>query len=143
MKKFPVISCALNRVTDGVPEVEKGALLNFGHTVGHAIERAGNYRKFLHGDALSLGIVAACTISIKRATLPPRQCDAVVSLLQRFELPTRLPKNFPRNKIVNAVKFDKKFQSGKIRFVVTPKIGAAYLSNEVTLDDIREAVSEL
>jgi len=41
------------------------------------------------------------------------------------------------------VKFDKKFQSGKIRFVVTPKIGAAYLSNEVTLDDIREAVSEL
>ena len=119
------------------------ALLNFGHTVGHAIERAGNYRKFLHGEALSLGVVAACTISIKRATLPPRQCDAVVSLLQRFELPTRLPKNFPRNKIVNAVKFDKKFQSGKIRFVVTPKIGAAYLSNEVTLDDIREAVSEL
>ena len=48
----------------------KRALLNFGHTVGHAIERAGNYRKFLHGEALSLGIVAACAISIKRAGLP-------------------------------------------------------------------------
>ena len=119
------------------------ALLNFGHTVGHAIERAGNYRKFLHGEALSLGIVAACAVSIKRAGLPPRQRDAVIDVLRRFDLPTCLPKNFPRNKIVSAVKFDKKFQSGKIRFVVTPKIGAAYLSNEVTLDDIREAVSEL
>jgi 3-dehydroquinate synthase len=119
------------------------ALLNFGHTVGHAIERAGNYRKFLHGEALSLGIVAACAVSIKRAGLPPRQRDAVMDLLQRFDLPRCLPKNFPRNKIVSAVKFDKKFQSGKIRFVVTPRIGAAYLATDVTLNDIREAVAAL
>jgi 3-dehydroquinate synthase len=121
----------------------KRALLNFGHTVGHAIERAGNYRKFLHGEALSLGIVAACAVSIKRAGFPPRQRDAVIDLLQRFDLPTCLPKNFPRNKIISAVKFDKKFQSGKIRFVVTPKIGAARVANDVTLDDIREAVDAL
>jgi len=119
----------------------KRALLNFGHTVSHGIERAGNYRKFLHGEALSLGIVAACAISIKRAGLPPRQRDAVIDLLRRFDLPTCLPKNFPRNKIVSAVKFDKKFQNGKIRFVVTPKIGAAHIANDVTLDDIREAVA--
>ncbi len=121
----------------------KRALLNFGHTVGHAIERAGNYRKFLHGEALSLGIVVACAVSIKRAGLPPRQRDAVIDLLQRFDLPTCLPKNFPRNKIVSAMKFDKKFQGGKIRFVVTPKIGAAHIANDVTLDDIREAVGAL
>jgi 3-dehydroquinate synthase len=121
----------------------KRALLNFGHTVGHAIERAGNYRKFLHGEALSLGIVAACAVSIKRAGLPPRQRDAMVDVLQRFDLPTCLPKNFPRNKIVSAVKFDKKFQSGKIRFVVTPKIGAAQVSHDVTMGDIREAIEEL
>ncbi|PYK19310.1 MAG: 3-dehydroquinate synthase, partial [Verrucomicrobia bacterium] len=119
------------------------ALLNFGHTVGHAIERAGNYRKFLHGEALSLGIVAACAISTKRASLPADQCDAVVDLLQRFELPTSLPKNFPREKIFNALKFDKKFEGGKIRLVVTPRIGAAYLTTDVMLDDIREAVDAL
>jgi 3-dehydroquinate synthase len=119
------------------------ALLNFGHTVGHAIERAGNYRKFLHGEALSLGIVAACAISIKRAGLPPRQRDAVVSLLQRFELPTCLPKRFPRHKIIGAVRFDKKFEKAEIRFVVTSGIGSAHLSREVTMEDIREAISEL
>jgi 3-dehydroquinate synthase len=119
------------------------AILNFGHTVGHAIERAGNYRKFLHGEALSLGIVAACTVSIKRAGLPPSQRDAVVDLLQRFELPTSLPKNFPREKIFNALKFDKKFEGGKIRFVVTPKIGAARVSRDVTMEDIREAIDAL
>jgi 3-dehydroquinate synthase len=121
----------------------KRALLNFGHTVGHAIERVGNYRKFLHGEALSLGIVAACAVSIKRAGFPPRQRDAVFDVLQRFDLPTCLPKNFPRNKIISAVKFDKKFQSGKIRFVVTPHIGAAYLATDVTLNDILEAVAAL
>ncbi|HEU5246160.1 MAG TPA: 3-dehydroquinate synthase [Candidatus Udaeobacter sp.] len=119
------------------------ALLNFGHTVGHGIERAGDYRQFLHGEALSLGIVAACTISIRRAGLPPRQRDAVVGLLERFELPTCLPKNFPRTKIVSAVKFDKKFESGETRFVVTPKIGAAHVSRDVTMGDIREAVDAL
>jgi 3-dehydroquinate synthase len=119
------------------------AILNFGHTIGHAIERAGNYKKFLHGEALSLGIVAACAISIKRAGLLPDQRDAVVDLLRRFDLPTKLPPNFPRKKIISAVKFDKKFERGKIRFVVTPHIGAAYLSNDVTLDNIHEAISEL
>src|SRR5213594_5053586 len=67
------------------------AVLNFGHTVGHAIERAGGYREFLHGEAVSLGIVAACAISMKKAGLPADQHNAIVSLLQRYELPTRLP----------------------------------------------------
>jgi 3-dehydroquinate synthase len=119
------------------------AVLNFGHTVGHAIERAGDYRKFLHGEAVSIGMVVACAISIKRAGLRPHQRDAVVDLLRRFELPTKLPPKFPREKIFNALKFDKKFEGGEIRFVVTPKIGSARIANDVTVDDIREAVEDL
>jgi 3-dehydroquinate synthase len=124
-------------------ETGQRALLNFGHTVGHAIERAGDYRAFLHGEALSLGMIAACAISIKKARLPPDQRDAVVDLLQRFKLPTRLPPKFPREKILNALKFDKKFQGGKVRFVVTPRIGTAHLTDDVTFDDIRKAVKQL
>jgi 3-dehydroquinate synthase len=124
-------------------ETGERAILNFGHTVGHAIERAGNYRKFLHGEALSLGIIAACAISIRKAGLAPHQRDAIVDLLRQFNLPTRLPKNFPRKKILDALRFDKKFEAGKVRFVVTPRIGNARLTNDVTLDDIGQAIDEL
>jgi 3-dehydroquinate synthase len=119
------------------------ALLNFGHTTGHAIERAGDYQMFLHGEAISLGMVAASRISVKKAGLPQDQRDAIVDRLRQFDLPTQLPANFPRKKIFEAIEFDKKFQSGNIRFVVTSQIGSARLSSEVTEDDIREAVDEL
>jgi 3-dehydroquinate synthase len=119
------------------------AILNFGHTIGHAIERAGDYRKFLHGEAVSLGIVAACTISGKKAGLPPDQRDAIVDLLRQFNLPTKLPKAFPREKIIETLKFDKKFEGGNVRFVVTPRIGAARLTTDITMQDIREAIDEL
>jgi 3-dehydroquinate synthase len=119
------------------------AILNFGHTVGHAIERAGDYFEFLHGEAVALGIVSACAISIKKAGLPPDQRDAIVDLLRRFDLPTQLPTGFPREKMIDALKFDKKFEAGKIRFVVTPRIGSAHVSSDVTLDDVREAVASL
>ncbi len=119
------------------------ALLNFGHTVGHAIERAGDYKRFLHGEAISLGLIAACDVSVKKAGLPRNQRDAIVDLLRRFDLPTQLPKDFPREKIFKAVPYDKKFERGKIRFVVTSGIGSAHLSSDVTLDDIREAVARL
>src|ERR1700737_2445812 len=128
---------------DELDQTGERALLNFGHTVGHAIERAGDYREFLHGEAVSLGIVAACGVSIKKAGLPSDQRDAIVDLLRKFELPTRLPPKFPRENIFEAIPFDKKFQGGKIRFVVTSAIGAARLSDEVTLEDIRHAIDQL
>ena len=92
---------------------------------------------------MSLGIVAACAISVKRARLPADQRAAIIGLLARFGLPTRLPQNFPRKKILDAVKFDKKFEGRKVRFVVTPGIGAAYVADNVMLDDICEAVEAL
>ena len=119
------------------------ALLNFGHTVGHAIERAGDYQTFLHGEAISLGMVAASTISMKKAGLPQDHRDKIVDLLRAFDLPTRLPENFPREKIFEVLKFDKKFEVGEIRFVLASKIGSARLSREVTMEDIREAVAQL
>src|SRR6266705_7061546 len=96
------------------------ALLNFGHTIGHAIERAGDYREFLHGEAVSLGIVAAAAVSMKKAGLPKDQRNGIVDLLQKFELPTHLPPNFPREQIFEALPFDKKFETGEVCFVVTP-----------------------
>jgi 3-dehydroquinate synthase len=118
------------------------ALLNFGHTVGHAIERVTNF-KIPHGDCLSIGMVAACGISMKRAALSSRDRDDVVSLLKQFHLPTQLSAEVDRERVAAAVAYDKKFLGGKIRFVVTPRIGEAYVSNDVTMEDIREAIAAL
>ena len=119
------------------------ALLNFGHTVGHGIERAANYRGIGHGEAISLGMIAACEISTKKAGLSKTEADRIADLIRKFGLPIRLPKDFPRAKIVDAMKFDKKFVRGQIRFVVVPKIGTANLSTSVAIDDIRAAVAAL
>ena len=119
------------------------ALLNFGHTIGHGIERATGYHGLMHGEAVSLGMVAACRISIEKAGLPMEERDRIVGLLHKFRLPTQLPKNFPREKIIDAIKFDKKFVHGAIRFVLTPTIGSANVSSDVTMEDIREAVNLL
>jgi len=119
------------------------ALLNFGHTIGHAIEAAGDYREFLHGEAISLGLVAACGISVAKAGLPKEQHGKVVTILQRFNLPTRLPKHFSHEKILSAVEHDKKFEGGQVRFVVTPQLGSARLATDITMDDIREAIAGL
>jgi 3-dehydroquinate synthase len=119
------------------------ALLNFGHTVGHAIERAADYRGIAHGEAVSLGMIAACDVSMNKAGLSQKERDTIIDLLRKFGLPTKLPMDFPRQKIFDALKFDKKFEGGQIRFVVTPKIGSARLSRDVTMEDIRKAVDEL
>jgi 3-dehydroquinate synthase len=119
------------------------ALLNFGHTIGHAIERAGEYRDFLHGEAVSLGIVAACEISVRKAGLSETERERIVRTLEKFELPTRLPAGFPRDQIHDASRFDKKFSRGEVRFVVSPKIGSARLVTDVTMKDIESAIASL
>ena len=119
------------------------ALLNFGHTIGHAIERAGEYRDFLHGEAVSLGIVAACEISVRKAGLPEPDREKIIRTLRSFELPTTLPANFPKEKILDAIRFDKKFTQGAVRFVVVSAIGTAQLAPNVTMEDIDAAVAEL
>ena len=119
------------------------ALLNFGHTIGHAIERAGEYRDFLHGEAVSLGIVAACEVSVRKAGLSEAERERIVRTLEKFELPTRLPTDFSKKKVQDAIRFDKKFSQGAVRFVVVPKTGSARLATDVTIADLEAAVALL
>ncbi|HEX4641168.1 MAG TPA: 3-dehydroquinate synthase, partial [Chthoniobacterales bacterium] len=119
------------------------ALLNFGHTIGHAIERAGEYRDFLHGEAVSLGMVAASEVSVQKAGLSEADRQRILRTLEAFQLPTRLPSDFPREKIKGAIRFDKKFAAGQVRFVVVPEIGSARLATNITIADIEAAVAQL
>jgi len=119
------------------------SLLNFGHTIGHAIEYAAGYGNILHGEAISLGILAAAHISIWRAGLSLGEVEKIRATLESQQLPTKLPRDFPRQKLFEALPRDKKFEDGRIRFVVAHAIGRASMCNEVTMPDLEAAIAAL
>ncbi len=119
------------------------ALLNFGHTIGHGIENAAGYGEFLHGEAISLGLAAAAWLSEKKAGLPPEDHAALRSALTHFKLPLTLPASISTDEILTALQKDKKFREGAIRFVLSPRLGEAFVSKEITLEEITEAIEAL
>jgi len=119
------------------------ALLNFGHTIGHGIEAVAGYGTMLHGEAISLGMRAALWLSTQKAGFPEGECSRVVSLLEKFSLPTVLPSQFPTEAIIEKVFTDKKFVGGEIRFVLASGLGAAFVSDKITRSDLASAVGVL
>ncbi|MBT8044080.1 MAG: 3-dehydroquinate synthase [Verrucomicrobiae bacterium] len=119
------------------------ALLNFGHTIGHGIEASLPYGAMLHGEAISLGIRAALFLSQKINGLSHAESQQVLDLLDLFQLPLTLPESISTETIMDKLSRDKKFTGGKIKFVLLTGLGAAEVSDKVTLDDIREAVEHL
>lgn len=119
------------------------ALLNFGHTVGHAIENAAGYGRFLHGEALALGLAAAGGLSLRCAGLSRPEHDQILARLAQFKLPTRLPEDLGTEAVMSALRTDKKFAGGEVRFVLTRGIGTAFVSKDVTLAEIRDAIERL
>jgi 3-dehydroquinate synthase len=119
------------------------ALLNFGHTIGHGIEAAAGYGKFLHGEAISLGLLAACRLSVEKSGLPEEQSERISSALGIYKLPLRLDSSIETDAIFSSLKKDKKFAAGSIRFVLLRKLGDAFVSDAVREGDIRTAIEGL
>jgi 3-dehydroquinate synthase len=119
------------------------ALLNFGHTIGHAIEASAGYGSLLHGEAISLGLIAALNLSVQLAGLPPVAKDRIIGLLEQFHLPQRLPHTIDTATVMGKLSRDKKFKSGQIRFVLLRAPGDAFVSDDVTLPHIETAVEAL
>lgn len=124
------------------PEERLGlrALLNFGHTVGHAIEQAAGYGRFLHGEAISMGMAVALRISQSLAGLPAAEVQRTLDALRAQQLPVQIPADLTPEILLPALFRDKKFQSGRIRFVLSGSLGTAFVSETVTEHDIREAI---
>lgn len=118
------------------------ALLNFGHTIGHAIEAAGGFGGWLHGEAVSLGMVAAARLSRLHAGLPAADEARIVAAIQRHDLPARWP-DLDETKVWEIMKRDKKFCAGLMRFVLCDRIGHAFVSENVTGNDVRDAIAAL
>ena len=119
------------------------ALLNFGHTIGHGIEASVPYGQFLHGEAISLGTIAAVYLSQKHAGLSTSDGDRIIALLEQFSLPLTLSDDIKTETILEKLTRDKKFESGAIKFVLLDKLGSAFVSSDITVDDLVEAIESL
>ena len=128
---------------DEKEESGKRALLNFGHTIGHAIESAAGYGKLLHGEAISLGMRAAGWLSAKYAGLPIGDYHRLIHLLSQLSLPVVLQDEIPTASVMERVFADKKFHRGQIRFVLTSEFGSAFVSEKITRTDLESAVESL
>lgn len=119
------------------------ALLNFGHTIGHGIEAAAGYGRYLHGEAISLGLVAACRLSVEKSGLPEPAAERIMAALVRYDLPLQLPADIGTETILAALRKDKKFRAGAVRFVLLRNPGDAFISEDVSEADIASAIDAL
>jgi 3-dehydroquinate synthase len=118
-------SCAIKAKVVETDEREDDyrAVLNFGHTIGHALEAATGYRKYLHGEAIGIGMVQAATISVQEGFCDQRSAERIRKLIKRTGLPLEIPREVSMQNLIQGMEVDKKAAGGKIKFVMCAGIG--------------------
>ncbi len=113
--------------------------LNFGHTIGHAIESVTGF-KVSHGTAVAVGMVIAGRIATRMGLFPQRDLERLLGVITAAGLPASLPLNI--SDVLEAIKHDKKVKDGRLKFILPLKIGRVVISEKVTLDMVAEALAE-
>lgn len=115
---------------------EKGdrALLNFGHTLGHAIEKLMNFTLF-HGECVTLGMIAALQLSINRGLISDEEYEKAITLFEKFNFPLSVS-GITSEDVVKVSKNDKKMVSGKVKFILLKEVGNAYIDMDVTDEEM-------
>jgi 3-dehydroquinate synthase len=117
------------------------AILNYGHTIGHAIESLTNYKQFVHGEAVAIGMVAAGKIAIQMGLWTQEEAKRQDVLIEKTGLPTDIPAELKIDAILETIKSDKKVKAGKVRFILPTTIGRVMITNQVTSESITEALA--
>lgn len=136
-------SCQIKAHVVEEDELESGlrAILNYGHTTAHAVETYTSYERYTHGEAVAIGMVVAARIAHSMGMLRAEPVHRLSRLLERFGLPTHLPKADP-GVLMSLMDTDKKAVDGKVRFVLPDKIGHVEIVDEVSRDILRRAIKE-
>ncbi|MCD6317744.1 3-dehydroquinate synthase [Candidatus Aerophobetes bacterium] len=123
---------------------EKGIrqILNFGHTVAHGIEAAANYKRYTHGEAVAVGMIASGRIAVKMGYFPLASFLRLENLLKKVGLPTTF-KEIDKEKFWQALFLDKKVKEGRINFVLLKGIGEAFLTPDVPTSIVRKVIEGL
>lgn len=117
-------------------------ILNFGHTIGHAIETLTKYKAYNHGEAVAIGMAAAAKVANRMRMLNQESVNRIVDLLNKLGLPTEIDK-LPSRKIVELLKIDKKVRAGKVQFVLPERIGKVVIKDNISLKVVRQVLKEM
>ena len=117
-------------------------ILNFGHTIGHALEAATEYGTLLHGEAVSIGAVGAMRLSREHAGLGDEVVDRLSGLLRKFGLPTSMP-DLDADRLIEAMFLDKKVRGKAVRWVLLEDIGKPVIRDDIPMDSVREVLAGL
>ena len=138
--------CAIKAEVVGKDETEGGlrAILNFGHTIGHALEAISGYGRFLHGEAISIGQVAAADLSATLLGLSATEADRIRRLFEGAGLPTRIKLSAAqRERLLAAMRLDKKVSEGDVQFVLAHRIGKVEFGQKVPGPILQAALARL
>jgi 3-dehydroquinate synthase len=135
-------SCQAKADVVSKDEKEAGlrAILNYGHTIGHAVESLTGYRLVNHGEAVGIGMVAAGQIAAELGMWQKEDTQRQDALIAKAGLPTKLPDGVDIEAIIEALQSDKKVKDGKVRFVLPTQIGVVTVTDEVPSDIIRQVL---
>lgn len=140
LKQMVTRSCEIKGYVVETDPTELGirAWLNFGHTIGHAVEKLKNF-ELLHGECVALGMVAALWISWKQNRIAKEELQEAEKLLKSYQLPIRVS-GLDAEQVLAATKSDKKMEAGAIKFVLLKKMGEAFVNKEVTEEELLGAI---
>lgn len=133
-------SCQIKRMVVENDPKEKGerALLNFGHTLGHAIEKLMDFQ-MLHGECVSVGMVTAAYVSLQRGYITQEDYDKIKESIQTLQLPVQVS-GLQTEDVIRVSKSDKKMNAGQIRFILLESMGHAIMKDDVTDEEMRQAL---
>ena len=131
-------SCQLKGEVVQKDEKEQGErkILNFGHTIGHALENIYDYKKYRHGEAVAIGMVCNSKIAYERDMIKNDDLNRLINLLEKVGLPTEIPSIVKKEAILEAIKNDKKSFHNKIPLILPTDIGEVEISYEWSADDL-------
>lgn len=136
-------SCQIKKAIVEKDPLEQGdrALLNFGHTIGHAIEKYKNFN-LMHGECVALGCIAATYISWKKELLSMEEYYEVRDMFVPFNLPISV-EDLDTDEIIKITKSDKKMEQGALKFILLKKIGKAIIDRNVTEEELKAGIEEI
>lgn len=130
-------------VAEDEREAGTRALLNFGHTFGHAIEAGMGYGKWLHGEAVGAGMIIANDLARRLGWLTPEDCQRAEALVKGAGLPVRGPDSLTTDHMIDLMSVDKKVSAGRIKFVLLKRLGEAVLTGDVPESELRATLDAM